>query len=99
MIEAMWNSLWAWIAIPGLIAVVLLVASWRFPEFRRILWAAAGLVAIAASLVAKGHRDRKRIEDEKREAAVKKVQEKYDEIERKPSGPSDVDKRLRDGTF
>lgn len=72
---------------------------WFFPSLRVHALAAALALFALASAYSKGSRDRAKKEAARSEKAVKRVQERYDEIDRNPISDSDVARRLRDGTF
>jgi hypothetical protein len=73
--------------------------AWFFPPLRRLAVEAAVLVIGALAIFTRGYMTAKREDRERSEKAVKKAQEKFDEIERRPDTNSDLDKRLRDGKF
>lgn len=73
--------------------------AWFFPPLRRLAIEAAVLVIGALAIFTRGYMTAKKEERAKDEKMVKKAQEKFDEIERRPDTDSDLDKRLRDGRF
>ena len=97
--DFIFNTLWGWWGVAIMVAIGCGIAAWIFPTLRVPLIAVAGVFISAASLVTKGRMDEKKAEAKRREEALKKVQEKYDEIDKRPDTDDDVAKRLRDGTF
>ena len=99
MMEFLFNSMWGWVGGATVIIIIAGAVAYFVPPLRRLAIGIAGLAAVAASIYAKGNRDRAAIEKKKRDEAVKRVKEKYDEINRRPDTVDDVSKRLRDGSF
>lgn len=99
MLEWLWHSTVAWIGIGGAIIAALLAVAWFFPPFRRVALTAAGAVFTGLALYTKGAADQKRRDREKSDAAVRKLDRQYDEIERRPDDEKSVDQRLRRGDF
>jgi hypothetical protein len=87
----------------SLIVVVILAlaggTAYFFPPFRRAALAVAAFCFGLFLVYLKGNRDRARQEREQREKAAKKVREKYDAIDKKPSTDDDVQNDLRKGRF
>jgi xanthine/uracil permease len=92
-------GLFTWLGIGGVALAVAAAVAYFFPPFRNLAIVIGGAVVAIMFAYTKGNRDRAKLEAERREKAVKKVQEKYDEIDARPDSDSDVDKRLRDGSF
>lgn len=82
-----------------IIVAACVAVAWFFPMFRRIAIEVAVGVLGAMAIFTRGYMTAKKEEREKDEKMVKKAQEKFDEIDRRPDTGSDVDKRLRDGKF
>jgi hypothetical protein len=99
MIDFLFNSLWGWWGVTGLVVVGCAVVFYLFPQWRTHMVAIAGAALAAAGLVTKGHRDRAKIEQKRKDDAVKKAQDAYDKIDKRPDTPSDVERKMRDGTF
>lgn len=99
MIDFLFNSIWGWAGIGGVVIIGALAAAYFFPPFRKLALAvAAGAVAVLA-IYSKGASDNARREKEKRDKAVKKAEKDYAKIDARPDKPDDVAKRLRDGSF
>lgn len=99
MAEFFFHSTSGWLTVAGLIIAALAAVAWFVPLFRR--WAIEGIVIVAgaSAIYLKGVADRSKREKELKDAAVKKNQDAFDKIDARPDTPSDVDKRLRDGSF
>lgn len=93
------DPLYGWLGLGGLSVAGLLAIAWFVPPLRNAAVAAAGVIMAAAAVYAKGNRDRAKLEQKRKDEAVRKVREKYDAIENRKDTPDDVDKRLRDGGF
>ena len=97
--EFLFNSLWGWLSIASIVVIAAIAVAVFFPPLRKIaLTVAAGAIAYAA-IYAKGARDRAALEQRRKDAAVKKVQERYDEIDKRPDDAKSVKGRLDKGTF
>lgn len=89
-------------ALMSTVAIILAACgavAWYVPPLRR---AAIGVAIVTASLAAaymKGNRDRAALERRRNDEAVRKVQKKYDAINKRKDTPADVKKRLDRGTF
>lgn len=95
MWDFLFNSLWGWLGIAGVTVVCAFAVAWFVPPFRNMALAIAAGAAGAATIYAKGQRDRAALEERRKEAAIKEVTEKYDEIDKRVDTPSDVAERLR----
>jgi hypothetical protein len=93
------QSVAAQVSTGVLIIVALCVAAYLLPPFRKWLLGAAGIVAAFLFAYAKGARDQKRAADRKNEVNVKRVEEKYDKIDRQPDDPGGGVDRMRRGDF
>ena len=94
-----WNTLYGWIGVAALVCIAMVAVSLYFPMFRKYAIAVAVVVISSASLYGKGWRDRKALDDARKEKAVKRIQEDYHEIDSRSDTVSDVVKRMRDGSF
>lgn len=84
----------------GVVGTLLLLAvGWLFPSIRLHIVGAIVVLWSAGTLYLKGVRDAKRDEALRREEAVARAKEKYDEIDRRRTDDDDVSRRLSDGTF
>jgi hypothetical protein len=99
MLSFLWHSVWAWIGLGGITIVILGVVAWFIPGFRLIAIEIAGAILAATAIYTKGSRDEALANKKREEEAVKKAKADYDKIDARPDTPSDVDKRLRDGSF
>lgn len=99
MLDWLFSSLTGWLGIAGMIAVGCFAVAWFIPPLRNAAMAVAGVVLSAAAIYAKGNRDRAKLEQRRKDEAVRKARAEYDRIERRPDTPADVEKRLKDGTF
>ena len=103
MMDFIWqhilSSMAGWIGIGGAIVLICVAVAYFFPPFRRAAIAVAITTIAAVGLYAKGSRDRAALERKKRDKVVKKVTEKYDEIDKRVDTDDDVAKRMRDGSF
>ena len=103
MMDLIWqhilSSLAGWIGIGGSVVIICGAVAYFFPPFRRAAIAVAITTIAAVGLYAKGDRDRAAKERARRDKAVKKVQEKYDEIDKRIDTDDDVARRMRDGSF
>ena len=99
MMQAIFDSLWGWIGIAGVIVICCGVVAWFVPPLRNLAVAIGGVAIAAASIYSKGSRDRAALEKRRREEAIAKAQEKYKEIDKRPDSIEDVKRRLKDGTF
>lgn len=92
-------GLFGWLGLGGGTVAIALAVAWFFPPFRRIALMVAGVALAAASIYAKGNRDRAALEAKRKEEAVRKAQEDYAKIDARPDDPDDVAKRMRRGDF
>lgn len=99
MMHFIFDTALGWIGTAGVVVIICLVVGYFIPQFRIYGLAVIGVVVSAATIYAKGNRDRANLETRRRDEAVKKAQEDYAKIDARPDGPADVAKRLRDGTF
>lgn len=99
MTEWLFHSTSGWLSVAAVIIAICGVIAWFVPLFRRIAVEIIVLVAGASAIYLKGVADRSKREKELKDAAVKRNQEKFDQIDARPDTSDDVDKRLRDGSF
>lgn len=97
--EWMFNSLWGWVGVTGLIVAAAIVVAFFVPQLRGTMLAVAGAALAIGAAYAKGQRDRANLEHRRKERAVKQAREKYDAINRRPDTDRTVEDRLRDGGF
>jgi len=99
MWDFIFNSLWGWLGISGLIVAGCIAVAIIFPTFRVHALAVAGAVLAAATIYTKGNRDRAALEARRKEEAVRKAREAYDAIDRRPDTPESATRRMRNGDF
>jgi hypothetical protein len=99
MVEFLFSTLWGWLSITAIIVMAAIAVAIVFPPFRIFAIAVAGAAIAAATFYTKGSRDRAALEKRRKDAAVKKVQEKFDAIDKRKDTPKDVEDRLRRGEF
>jgi cytochrome b subunit of formate dehydrogenase len=99
MLDFLWNSLWGWIGITGVIVIAAVAVAWFIPAFRNIALAVAGGAIAATTIYTKGSRDRAALEQRRKEEAVKKIQERYDAIDKRKDDDKSVEDRLDRGNF
>lgn len=98
MLHLIFDTLWGWWGVATAVILVCAVLAYFFPTLRVPLLGVVGVVVTAASLVTKGARDERARAKARNDAAVKKVGEKYDEIEKR-TDPNRARDRLRDNSF
>lgn len=99
MWDFLFNSLWGWLGIGGAVAIGAFAVAWFFPPFRNMALAIGGAALTAAAIYAKGNRDRAKLEQRRKDEAVRKVKEKYDAIDKRQDTPDIVTDRLKRGDF
>lgn len=99
MLSWIWHSTFALIGLSGLAVAGLLVLAWFVPPVRRLALEAAAIIFAAGAIYAKGAKDRADLETKRKEEAVRKAQEAYDKIDKRPDTTDDVTKRLRNDDF
>jgi hypothetical protein len=97
--DFLFNSIWGWLGIGGTVIAVALAVAWFIPPFRKLALTVAAFAAGVLAVYAKGASDAKRRERERSEAAVRKINKKYGEIDARPDDDSTVDRKLRGGKF
>lgn len=97
--EWFFDYVYGWYGIVGIIIVACIAVGLVFPQFR-VYAAMVGAGALTfAGVFAQGRRTEAERQRRLREQAVKKAQADYNEIEKRPDTPADVEKRLRRGDF
>lgn len=99
MMDLIFNSIWTWIGLAGVVVIGCIIVGYLFPSLRVAALAVAGAALTVAGAFAKGYNARARLERKRQDEAVRKVQRKYDDIDKKPYKPSDVERRIRDESF
>lgn len=99
MFDFLTNTIWGWLGIGGTVIAMALAVAWFIPPFRKLALTVAAFAAGALAIYSKGASDAKRRERERSEAAVKKIDGKYREIDARPDDDGAVDRKLRDGKF
>lgn len=99
MMHFIFDTAWGWIGTAGLVVVICLVVGYFIPQFRLYALAVIGVVVSAASIYAKGNRDRANLEKRQRDDAVTKARKEYYEIDARPDTPADLRDRLKRGGF
>jgi len=98
----MWDlilgSLWGWIGTAGVIVIACVVVGWLIPQSRPYVIALGAAAIWTAGAFTKGYAARGQKEQERRDAAVKKLGGEYDQIE-KNTDPDRARGRLRDGSL
>ena len=90
------NAINGWYSLAGIIIVGCLVAAYYFPVFRQTFFGIAVVVGGAIAAYSKGVRDRAALERKQRDRMVKKINKKYDNIDK---ADPETKRRLDDGTF
>lgn len=93
------DHMWATMSVATLIVIACGAIAWFIPPLRRIAIEVGVFVAGLAVVFTRGYLTAKRERAAKDEKMVKRAQEKFDEIDRRPDTSDDLDKRLRDGKF
>lgn len=99
MTDWLFSHIWGWVGVTTIVVAACVAVGWFFPQLRTAAAALAAAAISATAIYGKGRRDRAAEEKRKKEEAVRRVEEKYDEIDKRPDTPSDVEKRLDRGTF
>lgn len=99
MMHFIFDTMFGWWGVAGLAVAGCIVVGYFIPSLRLTMLAIAGVFLSSASIYSKGNRDRAALEKRRRDAAVKKAQDDYADIENRPDTPASVSKRLRDGSF
>jgi hypothetical protein len=76
------------------IAVIFLI-----PPLRGYAIAAIGLAVVVLTIYRKGKSDQAALERKRRDEAVRRAKEEYDEIDRRRDDPESVRRKLSDGSF
>lgn len=76
MLDLLFNSLWGWWGIGGVVVAGALAVAWFIPPLRGIALAVAGGAAAAVTLYTKGSRDGSRRNEAKWNAAERKMVDK-----------------------
>ncbi len=99
MLDFLWHSAAAQLGLAGLVVAGALAVAWFVPPFRRLALMIAGIAFSAATIYAKGAKDRANLENRRKEEAVRRAQEGFSKIDARPDTPDDAARRLRDGSF
>lgn len=99
MWDWLFNSLWGWLGVTGVVVAACVAVAIFFPTLRAWCFGIAGSVLSATAIYAKGQRDRAAVEQRRKDEAIAGVQAKYDEIDRAPRTTEAGEKALKDGTF
>lgn len=99
MLDFIFNNIYGWIGLAGIIVVTCVALGIIFPSLRGAAVAVATVAVAAAGIYAKGQRDRAALEKKRRDAAVDEVQKKYTKIDKRKDTEDDLDKKLRRGDF
>jgi len=99
----MWHfifeTLWGWWGVAGLVVVGCVVVGYFIPSLRLAALAVGGVFISGATIFSKGYAARAKLEAARKEEAVRKAREDYDKIDKRNDTPDTVSKRLGDGTF
>lgn len=74
--DFLFNSLWGWLGIAGVVVVAALAVAWFFPPFRNIALTVAGGALAIAAIYTKGSRDAARRKQAEWDAAERKSVER-----------------------
>lgn len=99
MFDFLTNTIWGWFGIGGVVIAAALAVAWFLPPFRKLALTVAAFAAGILAIYAKGASDARRAERAKSDAAAKRINEKYSEIDARSDDDGDVDKRMRHGEF
>ncbi len=99
MAHFLFETLWGWWGVAGVVVIVCGLLAYIFPQFRIWAIAVAGVFVSAATIYTKGNRDRAALEARRKEEAVRNARGKYDKIDSRNDTPDDVARRLRDHGF
>lgn len=99
MTHLIFDTMWGWIGTASIVVLACIAIGYVFPSFRRVAIEIGLVVISAASIYAKGSRDKAAQDKTKSQEAVRKVQDDYAKIDARPDNPGTVTDRLRDGTF
>lgn len=76
MIDLLFNSLWGWAGVGGLVIAGALAVAWFVPPLRGLALTVAGAAAGALTLYGKGYADAARRKDAQREKAERAMEAK-----------------------
>lgn len=99
MSDFIFSHLWGWVGAAGIVVIGCVAMAIIFPRFRGMALAVGAAAVGAASIYAKGQRDRAALEQRRKDEAVAKAKAKYDEIDKRQDTSADVVNRLRKGEF
>lgn len=99
IIQSIFSSMWGWIGTAGVVVIISLAVAWFIPPLRQLAVAVAGIAVAAATIYSKGSRDRAALEARRKEEAVRKAQESYGQIDKRPDSSDSVRNRLDSGSF
>lgn len=98
MAHFIFGTVWGWVGTAGVIVIACAAIGYLIPQARIYVIAIALAAASVAAAFTKGWLGRGKKEQEKRDAAVKKVGGEYDKIEARTDANRARD-RLRDNSF
>lgn len=99
MSSFVFNHLYGWLGLTGVIIAGCIALGYFFPPLRRLALEIGAIALTAATIYTKGNRDEAARQQKLKDEAVRKAQEDYGKIDSRPDTVDDVDKRLRDGSF
>ena len=99
MTDFIWNTIFGWIGVAGLIVIGCIVVGYFIPSLRLSMLAVGGAAIAVASAFTKGYTARGKLEAKRKEEAVRRAQKEYADINSRPDTPRDAVKRMRDGGF
>lgn len=93
------GTIYGWIGIAGLIVIGCLAVAYLIPAWRPYAIAVAVVAVSVATAFTKGWLARGRVEQQRKDEAVKRTTDAYDKIEKRPDTPGTVADRLRNNDF
>ncbi len=99
MIHAIFDTLYGWWGVAGIMVIVCVAVGYLVPSLRLSMIAVGGAAIWLASAFTKGWAAAKKDDKRRTDEAVAKARKEYDAIDARPDTPADVADRLRRGNF
>lgn len=99
MFDFIFDHLWGWIGLTGVIVAGCVAVMIMFPRFRGVALTIASAALAATSIYAKGQSDRAAEEKRKRDAAVDRARADYQKIDDRPDSVKSTTDKLKKGRF
>lgn len=99
MWDWLFNTLWGWWGVTGLIVIGAGVIAFLIPQLRGPMIGLIGAALAITAAYSKGRRDQLERERQRKERVIKRKQEEYHAVDKRPDTDKTVEDRLRDGTF